>query len=258
MHLTLAVFLCLVVSITSGAAFNVIAFYDGTYDAAHINFVHEAIKWFPEHAAANNFTYKSTNNWNDMNANNLKNYQVVMFLDAVTGDNNQRQAFQHYMENGGAWIGFHFCAYADKANVWPWFHNTFLGSGLFKSNTWWPTSAKLHIEAPDHPAMKGIPDKFVSSKSEWYSWSNDLRKDPNIQVLATIDNSSFPQGTDPNQQWHSGYYPIIWTSKKFKMIYANFGHDYMDYAKNVSLSSTFESNDQNKFLLQALNWLAAK
>lgn len=238
--------------------YNVLAFYDGTYDAAHINFVHEAIKWLPEHSAQNGFTFHSTNDWSKMNQDNLKKYKVVMFLDGVPYGQQQRQAFQHYIEQGGGWIGFHVCAYNDKKSDWPWFHETLLGTGTFKSNTWWPTKVTLHNDAQNHPAMKGIPQKFGSSVSEWYAWEHDLRKNPDIEILASIDGSSFPVGTDPNQSWYSGYYPIIWSNKKHKVIYANFGHNYMDYKKNVGLSSTFASADQNKFLFQALNYLAGR
>jgi hypothetical protein len=66
-------------------------------------------------------------------------------------------------------------------------------------------------------------------------------------------------GTGPKQHeiWHSGYYPVAWTNKKYKMIYANMGHNDMDYEHktNATLSSTFANADQNKFILDALIWL---
>jgi hypothetical protein len=66
---------------------------------------------------------------------------------------------------------------------------------------------------------------------------------------------SFPLGTDPNQQWRSGYYPILWTNQNYKMLYANFGHNAMDYAKNVPLSVTFANETQNRFVIDGLLWL---
>ena len=36
-----------------------------------------------------------------------------------------------------------------------------------------------------------------SSPNEWYRWSNDLRKNPDIKILLSIDSSSFPLGTGP-------------------------------------------------------------
>ncbi|UUV34975.1 hypothetical protein NQK81_16465 [Amycolatopsis roodepoortensis] len=91
--------------------------------------------------------------------------------------------------------------------------------------------------------------------SEWYAWNRDLRKNPDIRILASVDPVSFPLGTDPNQSWYSGYYPILWTNAKYKMLYANFGHDKMNYETNQPLSSTFGSEVQNRFVVDGLLWL---
>ena len=92
--------------------FKVVAFYTAKNDKAHISFVHEANRWFAEIASRYNFTYDSTNNWNNMNTEFLSKYQVVIFLDTRPDSAAQRTAFREYMENGGAWIGFHFAAFA--------------------------------------------------------------------------------------------------------------------------------------------------
>jgi uncharacterized protein len=117
------------------------------------------------------------------------------------------------------------------------------------------------VEDGGHPAMKGVAGadgKFTSAMSEWYSWENDLRKNPDIDVLASIDPSSFPLGTDPRQSWYSGYYPILWTNKKFRMVYANFGHNFMDYKKNEGKSSTFASEEQDRFIINSILWLGGR
>src|ERR1700733_12666417 len=83
--------------------FHVIAFYTAKNDQAHISFVHEANKWFPEMARKYNFTYDSTNVWSNLNAKYLSHYQVVLFLDTRPDASEQREAFKNYMENGGGW-----------------------------------------------------------------------------------------------------------------------------------------------------------
>ncbi|NUR30031.1 MAG: RICIN domain-containing protein, partial [Catenulispora sp.] len=100
-----------------------------------------------------------------------------------------------------------------------------------------------------------LPATISSAVSEWYSWSNDLRQNPSIDILASMDQSTFPIGTDPNQTWYSGYYPIMWTNRNYKMLYANFGHNAMDYSTNTRLSSTFASAQQNQWLIDGLLWL---
>lgn len=243
--------------------FNVIAFYTAQNDAAHISFVHEANRWFPKMGVRYGFTYDSTSNWDNMNADFLARYQVVLFLDSRPDDPVQRAAFQKYMENGGAWLGFHFAAFALTPSTypqnWDWYHIQFLGSGSYASNTWRPTPAVLHVEDAQHPATKDLPPTIHSSANEWYRWENDLRKNPDIDILLAIDSTSFPVGTGPkpHEIWHSGYYPVVWTNRKYRMLYLNMGHNDIDYEgkMNKELSSTFASDEQNHLILNGLLWL---
>ncbi|WP_084556960.1 ThuA domain-containing protein [Hamadaea tsunoensis] len=235
-------------------AFKVLAFYNGTYDAAHIDFDKEAKVWFPQTGAQYGFSWEATTDWSRLNATELANYKVIMFLDDLPPAG-QRAAFQTYMQNGGGFLGFHVSAFTTDANSWSWYHNTFLGSGNFVSNSWGPTAETLKIEDRTHPSTIHLPATISSAVSEWYSWSNDLRTNPNIDILASMDQSTFPIGTDPNQTWYSGYYPVMWTNRNYKMLYANFGHNAMDYSTNTRLSSTFASAQQNQWLIDGLLWL---
>jgi hypothetical protein len=235
--------------------FKVLAFYDtDSGDPAHNNYVKEALPWYTQAGSQNGFSFESTTDWGRLSGD-LSSYKVVMFLDDAPHDSAGRTGFQRYMDNGGGWIGFHVSAYTDNANEWPWYYNTFLGSGNFQTNTWGPTAETLKIEDRNHPSTAGLPATIQSSVSEWYSWSNDLRQNPNIDILASMDQGTFPVGDDPNQQWHSGYYPIMWTNKNYKMLYANFGHNAMNYTTNTGLSSTFASAQQNQWLIQGIEWL---
>ncbi|WP_239576406.1 ThuA domain-containing protein [Archangium primigenium] len=236
-------------------SFKVLAFYRGTWDAAHIDFIKEANQWFPQAAEQHGFSYTATTNWDLLNPTTLAQYQVVMFLDDQPQSAAQRSAFQQYMQNGGGWMGFHVSAFTTSPDSWSWYHHQFLGSGAFRTNTWGPTTAVLKVENRTHPATTALPATFTSAVSEWYGWSNNLRSNADIQVLASVDSVSFPLGTDPNQSWYSGDYPILWTNKKFKMLYANFGHNAMNYSNNTRLSSTFASDTQNRFLIDGLKWL---
>ncbi|WP_044170948.1 ThuA domain-containing protein [Flectobacillus major] len=244
-------------------SFRVIAFYTAQHDPAHISFVHEANKWFGEMAQQYHFSYDSTNNWDNLNTKFLAQYQIVLFLDTRPESDTQRAAFQAYMENGGAWIGFHFAGFAltpsQYPQNWDWYHNTFLGSGQYKGNTWRPTSAILKNEKPQHPATKHLPKTFASSPNEWYSWSNNLRNNPDIEVLLSIDTTSFPLGTGPKQHeiWHSGDYPVVWSNKKYRMLYINMGHNDIDYehGNNQELSFQFANVTQNRLIIDTLLWL---
>ncbi|MEK6781677.1 MAG: ThuA domain-containing protein [Bacteroidota bacterium] len=245
--------------------FNVIAFYTAKQDQAHISFVHQANRWFLKVAKQYNFEYDSTDNWSKLNPEFLSHYQVVLFLDTRPEDPAQREAFKTYMDTGGAWIGFHFAGFAltpsDVPQNWDWYHNEFLGSGEYKSNTWKPTAAILRVEDPTHPVTQHLPETFESAPNEWYQWKNDLRTNTDIQILLSIDSSSFPLGTGPklHEIWYEGYYPVVWTNKKYHMIYMNMGHNDIDYEgkTNKELSFTFENEVQNKLIIDALLWLVS-
>jgi len=269
MILCASCFCAFVVRAQSAPKFNVIAFYTGKNDLAHISFDREANQWFPKMAEKYNFTYKSTTNWNELNAEVLSNYQVVIFLDTRPEEPAQRAAFQKYMENGGAWLGFHFAAFALTPSAvpqnWDWYHNQFLGSGEYLSNTWRPTSAILRVEDRNFPATRHLPKTFKSAPNEWYRWQNDLRKNPDIKILVSIDPASFPLGTGAgasgaSEIWTSGYYPVVWANTRYRMIYVNMGHNDMDYEhkydnSNKTLSFTFENQTQDKLVLDSLLWL---
>lgn len=245
------------------AKFNVIAFYTAKNDAAHISFVHQAHRWFAQSASKNNFRYDSTDNWDNLNTEYLARYQVVIFLDTRPDEPVQREAFQQYMDHGGAWMGFHFAGFALTPSAypqnWDWYHEQFLGAGEYLSNTWRPTSAILRVENKKHPATRNLPETFEASPNEWYRWKNDLRMNPDIQILLSIDSTSFPLGTGPkaHEIWHSGYYPVVWTNKKYKMLYLNMDHNDIDYENktNKELSFTFENDIQNQLIIDGLFWL---
>jgi uncharacterized protein len=246
--------------------FKVIAFYTAKNDQAHISYVHEANRFFPKIAAIHNFTYDSTNDWSNLNASFLSQYQVVLFLDTRPENPAQREAFRKYMENGGAWMGFHFAGFALTPSMynqdWDWYHNDFIGAGQYKGNTWRPTPAVLRVENRKHPAVKHLPVTFKSSPNEWYSWEKDIRSNPDIKILLSIDSASFPLGTGPkpHEIWHNGYYPVAWTNTNYRMIYVNMGHNDIDYENktNKELSFQFDNETQNKFIIDGLLWLGSK
>ena len=237
--------------------FKVLAFYAGNWDVAHISFVKEANAWFSSVADAQHFTYTATDDWNQLKDSVLNQYDVVLFLDKAPVETEQRAAFERYIKKGGGFIGFHVAAYNDKDVHWDWYYNELLGCGKFAGNTWKPTSANLRIEQATHPIAKGLPELFSSQPNEWYKWEKDLRKNPKIQILLSIDSSSFPLGTGPKpfEIWHEGYYPVVWTNTDYNMLYINMGHNDMLYNPDRTVSHTFDNAVQNKLIINSLKWL---
>jgi hypothetical protein len=246
-------------------AFKIIAFYSTNGsgrqpdDQAHDSFAHETNVFMPKLGSQNNFAYDSTMDWTKLNDSAfLYQYQIVMFLDDLPATT-QQASLRKYIERGNGFIAFHICAYNypgdTHAPAWPWYFDTLFACGQFVNNTWLPTSAKLKVEDTSFVVTKGFPSVYTSEVSEWYSWKNDLRKNPNIKILCSVDPSGFPVGTDPAQSWTSGYYPIVWTNTKYRMLYDNSGHNNMNYGTNTALSQAWTNTQHAQLILNALKWL---
>jgi YVTN family beta-propeller protein len=223
-------------------SFKVLAFYSTKVEPDHVLFAEGALKFFSGLSAKNSFTFDSTNNWDDMNDFNLGKYQVVVWLNDAPLKDEQRSAFQKYMENGGAWLGFHVAAYNDKDSNWPWFVD-FLGGGVFHINSWPPLPAKLTVDDRSHPATKHLPSSFRSPDNEWYIWKPSPRLNKGVRVLLTLDPSNYPIGF--KDVLTSGDLPVVWTNTKYKMLYMNMGHG----------DKIFASPIQNKLIEDATLWL---
>jgi uncharacterized protein len=221
--------------------FKALAFYSTKVEGDHVLFANSALKFFSELAAKDNFTFDSTTNWDDLNASNLSKYQLVVWLNDQPPKQEQRRAFQDYMEKGGAWLGFHVTAYNDKDTNWPWFVD-FLGGGVFFTNSWPPLPAKLTVDHHSHPVTKDLPPSFVAPDNEWYIWEPSPRLNKNVRVLVTLDPSNYPLGLKDILK--SGDLPVVWTNTKYKMLYMNMGHG----------DKLFTTPTQNTLFENAILW----
>lgn len=240
--------LLLTVGISSATAigqkahFKVLAFYSTNVEADHVQFARDALKFFGALAAKDNFTFDSTTNWAELTSVSLKQYQLVVWLNEFPHNDVERKAFQSYMTNGGAWLGFHVSAYNDKNTKWPWFVN-FLGDGVFDINSWPPLAAKLVVDDRARPVTEGLPATYISPANEWYRWEPSPRLNKDVQVLLTLDPSNYPLGI--KNIVTGGDIPVVWTNTKYKMLYMNMGHG----------DKIFTSPIQNKMFENAILWL---
>lgn len=237
--LLLVVLLFPAATVAQQSHFRVLAFYSPTAELDHVQFAEGAVKFFAAAAAEHNFTFDSTTDWADLNAANLKKYQVVVWLTDSPTKAEQRRAFEQYMEAGGAWLGFHAAGYNDQDTNWPWYVD-FLGGAVFYINSWPPLPAKLVVDDRTHPATKNLPDAFTSPANEWYVWKPSPRLSRNVRVLLTFDPANYPLGLKDILM--SGDLPAMWTNTKYKMIYMNMGHG----------DKIFTSATQNKLIEDAL------
>jgi YVTN family beta-propeller protein len=237
--LLLAILLSPIASMGQHSYFRVLAFYSPGAELDHVQFAQSALKFFTAAAAEGNFAFDSTTDWADLNAANLKKYQIVVWLTDSPTNTEQRRAFQQYMEAGGAWLGFHAAGYNDQDTNWPWYVD-FLGGAVFHINSWPPLPARLLVDDRWNPETAGIPDSFMSPANEWYVWKPSPRLSQNVRVLVSFDPSNYPLGL--KDVLMSGDLPVVWTNTKYKMIYMNMGHG----------DKIFTSATQNKLIEDAL------
>lgn len=235
----LVVLLLAVAGMAQQSRFRVLAFYSPKAELDHVQFAQSALRFFGAIAAKDNFIFDSTTDWADLNAANLKKYQIVVWLTDSPTNAEQRHAFQQYMKGGGAWLGFHAAGYNDKDTKWPWYVD-FLGGAVFHINSWPPLPANLVVDDRTSAVTANVPAAFVSPANEWYVWKPSPRLNKDVRVLVTLDPANYPLGL--KDVLMSGDLPVVWTNTKYKMIYMNMGHG----------DKIFNSGTQNNLIEDAL------
>jgi len=224
----------------------VLLFFSLNVESDHVHFAAEAMNFLAAQADKHDFRVEATSNWADLNDDNLKQYRLVVWLNSQPPGPEQ-PAFERYMNNGGAWLGFHVSAYNDRNSRWAWFRD-FLGGSMFGVNAWPPLPAKVIVEDAGSPVTRGIPKTFVSPTNEWYSWRPSPRLDPNVKVLVSLDRAQYPLGIKGLITEKDPDVPVVWTNTKFKMLYMNMGH----------CEDVFTSPTQNRLFENGILWLLGK
>lgn len=222
--------------------FKVLCFYNPHVEEAHVQFAEEAVKYFKGLTIGDGFVFDVTTNMADMNDEKLKDYRMIMMLNDVPHDPEQRAAFERYMENGGGWFGFHVSAYNDRHTNWPWFVD-FLGGGVFYRNNWPSMPAKLVVDKSDHRIAKGLPSTFIAPENEWYQWKPSPRENKDIDVIVSLSPDNYPLGL--KDIIPDGDLPVVWTNRNYRMVYVNMGHD----------SRAFTNSTQNYMFINCLRWI---
>ena len=224
----------------------VLLFFSLNVEADHMLFATDALRFFAETADRHDFRVEATTNWADLNEENLKQYKLVVCLNDVPPAA-QQAAFQHYMETGGAWLGFHFAGFNMASSRWIWFRQ-FLGGAAFGSSSWPPLPVKLIVDDTESPVTRGLPKTYVSPANEWYSWRPSPRLDKNIRVLLTLDPAQYPVGIKGLITQKDPDVPVVWTNTNFKMLYMNMGHG----------DKVLTNPTQNKLIENGVLWLLGR
>ena len=206
----------------------VLAFFTVAGELDHYLFAQQAMRAFGAKADEGGYSFTATSDWDALNEANLRDVRVVIWLNDMPHTPPQREAFEHYMTGGGAWLGFHISGFGNSA--WPWFTG-FLGGSRFTASNWPALPARVNVDDVKHPIVEGVPPTFVAPTNEWYSWTPSPRVNPDVKVLLTLDASNFPLGV--KNTLNGGDIPVGWVNTKYRMVYLNYGHGDKIYSTSI-------------------------
>ncbi|MFD1616312.1 ThuA domain-containing protein [Gelatiniphilus marinus] len=173
----------------------------------------------------NNFKAVATEDSLYFVEDSLKQFSAVVFLN-TTGDilNHEQQAdFERYIQTGGGFVGVH--AATNTESEWPWFNK--LAGACFNGH---PKiqEAKLHAVNKNHLSTNHLEDTWVKT-DEWYNFK-DIN--PDINVLITIDETTYKGGTNGEN------HPISWYHNfdGGRAFYTAMGHTNETYANPLFLN----------------------
>jgi type 1 glutamine amidotransferase len=191
----------------------------------HVEFTKAAKPWLRKCGDENGFGVDYITNTASITEAFLARYRLVLQLDFVPygWKPEAMTAFKAYIEEGrGGWVGLHHATLLgnfDGYAMWPWFSD-FMGTITFKNYIPKFTSGTIRVEDKAHPCMKGVPESFIISREEWYTYDRSPRT--NVQVLASVDEASYA----PASSVKMGDHPVIWTNPHVaaRNVYIFMGH----------------------------------
>ena len=217
----------------------------------HLPFTEALMPWLREAALASGLELTECHSAREMGADFLEGYDAVLQLDfpPYPWPEAAQAAFKTYLEEGrGGWVGLHHASLLgefDGYPMWNWF-SQLLGGIRYENYIADLSDGEVILENREHPALKGLPERFVIPDDEWYIYDKNPRSNPSIQVLATVDENSYTRKTPVKM----GDHPVIWTNTgvRGRNLYFQFGH-----SPKLAENEAFKT-----LLLQSVLWAAGR
>lgn len=192
----------------------------------HESFASAGIEWIKKLAQEKKYIIEVINNTDKIDEQYLSDIRLFIQLDFPPYGWNEKskKAFTDYIERGrGGWIGFHHAALLgefDGYEMWKWFSD-FMGGIRFDNYIADKSDGMVVVEDKTHPVMISVPDTFIVTGEEWYTFSRSPRYA--AHVLASVDESTYT----PPSEIKMGDHPVVWVNEKMKArnVYFLVGHD---------------------------------
>ncbi|HAI38133.1 MAG TPA: ThuA domain-containing protein, partial [Maribacter sp.] len=129
---------------------NTVLVFSKTNGFRHDDAIEASLPAFEKMANVNGWNLFTTDNGAVFNPEQLQKFDVVIWnnTSGKTLDEEQRQHFKKYLENGGGFVGIH--AAGDNSHQWDWYTKEVLGT-LFSHHPINPQfqTATMHLEDSD-------------------------------------------------------------------------------------------------------------
>ena len=193
----------------------------------------EGKKTFLQLGAENGFRVDTTEDAGYFVEDSLKHYSAVVFLNTTKDVLNhiQQAQFERYIQSGGGFVGIH--AAADTEYDWPWYGK--LVGAYFESHPK-VQEAVIQVQNTSHPSTSHLPTEWKVT-DEWYNYRNI---NPELTVLATLDESSYEGGK--NGEVH----PMVW--------YHEFDGGRAFYTGRGHTAEAFQESEFQQQLLEGINY----
>jgi len=185
--------------------FNVLLFTKT--DGWHHKSINAAVTAMQALAEKNFFTVDWQEDPKLINDDNLKHYDVIMFL-LTTGDilnDDEQAAMERFIRSGKGFVGVHSAS--DTEYDWDWY-SKMVGRNFHIHPL--VQTARVKVLDRNFPGLEYFPDQFLWT-DEWYEFGPEHAKD--LHYILSVDESTY----DPNADWGrvaghgmGKFHPLSW------------------------------------------------
>ncbi len=191
--------------------------------------IKDAIVALGKLAAQHNVAADFTEDASVFTYENLRQYNAVVFL-LTTGhilDDNQKAAFERYIEAGGGYVGVHSAS--DTEYDWAWY-GKLVGAYFDRIHGHSSiTQATINVIDRTHPSTVMLPAKWVRT-DEWYNFATNPGR--SVHVLMILDETTYKGGVMGTN------HPIAWYHEfdGGRAWYTALGHTSESYSEPLFLA----------------------
>jgi type 1 glutamine amidotransferase len=220
-------FVCSAMSAWAASAPIKVLVFSKTADYRHAS-IPAGISALEELGALHGWDVDATEDASQFNDNNLKRYDVVVWLSTSGNilDSQQKASYERFQQSHKGTVAIHEAGTDTERVGWPWYRK--MASVLFTEH---PMIQKATVVINDqtHPASFTLPLQW-EHVDEWYNFASDPRLDPDVHVLASVDERTYNAGEFAMGKADRAH-PIAWYKQYDggRYFYTALGHTYEDY-----------------------------